>query len=100
MPRGEPAVVPLRPAVQRDAVLPDTQVQAAAPEPVGRHLIRHDQHHVRAGGHDQRVYPVEQRAVRPGAALDVVPRRSVVRFRIRHHAIMAGRPRRQLSGVI
>src|SRR5579875_156671 len=69
----ELAAALLRPAVDRQAVLPRADVHAPAADLVGGHLVRKDDAGVRVRGEDEPVDAVEQRPVLRCDAVDVVP---------------------------
>src|ERR1700722_6531348 len=69
---GAEAVIPVRsPSVQRDAVLPGSDVEASLPGPVGRHLVGQRDLYFRGRPHDKSVPPVEQRPVFGPYAVDI-----------------------------
>ena len=69
----------LPPAVDRDAVLPCADVEAAAADLVGRDLIRQHDGGVRVRGEDQPVQPVEHGPVLGSHPVDVRPHRLIHR---------------------
>src|SRR5271166_2969099 len=83
MPGGETAVAVLRPAVNRYAVLPRTDVQAASADLISRDPIGDDHGCFGMRGEDQPVNPVEQGTVPGVDAIDITP------YRFIHGVIMA-----------
>ena len=71
MTSDESTVVVLPPAVDRYAMLPGAQIQAAVTDPVGGHPIRQADSYLGMRADNQLMQPIEQRAMRGRDAIDI-----------------------------